>query len=505
MLLFTPILILFLTLVALGLGNLQRGFRSNWLLVLGGAALAWLSLLFLRLRLPLEVSLPAWWAGRSLEFQARFGLDNVSWTLAFLVTSLLVTVLLLQVEHAMQARWSSWAPTLAAAVATLLACVSGDVLTLFLAWIVLDVVIFGSLMLLANGPEERLQQLARMPQHLAAAGLLLAAWLLSFYGAAVQSLLVLLAGGLRLGLWQPAVVTKPLPGLRTEQQTLLFHTPLAAGLSAFGLAQGAAPPLFLLLILLPSLYAALQWLRGEQPQWAYWQLAAGGLAAASAALGQVQALLAFAGLLFLGPAVLTAVRSAGQLRLPLAVGGALLLCGLPLTGSQGVLALFAGGQFFGYVFLPLHAALVAGWFLFALLRGSASEPSEPWMVAIQRAGLTLPAIVLMGFGLGLLPGLQDEAAAWWPAALVAALAAVLALLRRQITWRPSAQVRSRYKLLGMALGLNWVSALGRLAQRGLAGLLALTASLLEGRAGVLWALVVLTLLVSLISNLGIGS
>lgn len=502
MLLFTPILILFLTLAALGLGNLQRGFRSNWLLVLGGSALAWLSLLFLRLRLPLEANLPAWWAGRGLEFRAHFVLDNVSWTLAFLVSSLLVTLLLLQVEHAMQARWSSWAPTLAAAVATLLACVSGNPLTLLLAWTLLDVVGFGSLMLLAKGPQERLQQLARLPQHLAAAGLLLAAWLLSFYG--LQSLLVVLAGGLRLGLWQPQAA-QPLPSLRAEQQTLLYQAPLAAGLAALGLAQGATPPPILLLILLPSLYAAFQWLRSEQPQWAYWQLTAGGLAAASAALGQTQALLAFASLLLLGPAMLRAVRSAARLRQPLAVAGALVLCGLPLTGSQGALALFGGDSLFGYGFLPLYAALLAGWFLFATQRGQTQEPNEPWMVAIQRTGLTLPAIVLMGFGLGLLPGLQDEAIALWPAALVAGLAAGLALLRRQITWRPATQVRSRYKLLGQALQLDWLAALGRQARRGLAGLLALTAGLLEGRAGVLWALVVLTLLVSLISSLGVGS
>src|SRR3990172_1521094 len=126
MLLFLPVAILLVTLLALGLSNLQRGFRSNWLLALGGSSLAWVSLLFLRLQLPLSASFSFWWVGEGLEYSETFILDDVSWPLAFAVSSLLVALLLGRVREAMAAPWFAWGPALAIGAASLLALPAGD-------------------------------------------------------------------------------------------------------------------------------------------------------------------------------------------------------------------------------------------------------------------------------------------------------------------------------------------------------------------------------------------
>ncbi|MCW5876179.1 MAG: hypothetical protein KIS85_04770 [Anaerolineales bacterium] len=502
--LFLPLGFLLLTLLALAASNIQRGFRSNWLLALGGASLAWLSLLFLRFQLPLELSRRFWWAGRGLEYNASFALNEVSWPLAFLVCGLLVISLLMQVQDAMRSRWYTWASPLAAGSAALLACLAAEPLTLFLGWTLLDLATFAPLMFAARGPEQRLEALRPLPLHLLGGGLLLAAWTLSFYGAELQSWLLVLAGGLRLGLWTPGS-GRPAPAqLRGDLGAMLLHAPLVAGLAAFGLAGalGAAGGLALLLILLPSLYAAFRWLWPSPVSSQHWLLACGGLAAAAAVAGQPRALVAYAVLLFFGLNLLAAVQYSGRLRRWLALLGAL-LCGLPFTASQGSASLFAASAF-TYPFLLVHAALVAGWLRLAQQAPAEAPPAEPWMQTTQRIGHTLTPVVLLAFGLGLLPIFEAQSIAWWPGGAVAALGAALLFVCSQLTWRPSTRAQVRLRWLEWLLSLGWLAALGRAAQSALGRLLGAAAGLLEGRAGVLWALLVMTLLASLLTQLGAG-
>ncbi len=508
MLLFLPAALLVLTLLALGASNLQRGFRSNWLLALAGASLAWLSLLFLRLQLPLSAGIPAWWAGKGLGYSATFILDEISWTLVFAVCSLLVAALLGQVHRAMSAAWYSWAPTLVIGAAAILSVLSGDLLTFVFTWAFLDILTFTLLAFQLSGAAERRAAMQLLPQNFLAIFLLMAAWALSFYGQDLSEVLVFMALGLRLGLWVPQNKNQGLPSLRDGQQLMLVLVPLAASLSLAARFETPAEPwvsILSLLVLLPSTYSAAKWLWPSQSKdLAYWKLGFAGLTAAAALNGSPAAALGYALVLLLGLGLLDLVQLAGRYRPLAAVLGALLLCGLPLTVSNWTSNLIAKPVSpVAFVFLFVQAGLIAGWLRRATQGLGRSAPPEPWMQTIEWIGLFVQPVALLALGLGLLPylGTKQPSLPLWPALLIAGASGAIFLFIRNRESLPGNRV---WKVADFIFSLRWLQQLESLAVGGMDAFLKLLGELLEGRAGILWAMLLMALLLSLVAQVGLA-
>lgn len=509
MLLFLPLGVLALTLVALGASSLQRGFRSSWLLALAGAALAWVGLLFLRLQLPLVISLPVWWAGEGLEYSATFVLDSLSWPLAFVVSSLLVASLLGRVRQAVMASWASWAPGLAITGLALLSALSGDLLTFLFTWTLVDVISTALHLSQLRRPEERRLVLQQVPILLLGSFFLFAAWTFSFYGQEFTAILIFVSVTLRLGLWTPRLTWSSTSRLTGDSASVMRLMPLAASLALLARAESIAEParsVLLLLILLPAFYAVGPWLlSSDKDQVFLWELGQASLVAAAALGGQGQAALAFSLLLLLGRSLLPFVQHIPRFRLPLVVLSVAALSGLPFTAgywSVGMYASWASPLVFA--FLPIQAALLASWMRQALQPPAEPLPAEPWMRTIQWLGYSTVPIVYVCFGLGLLPSFASGEAAlpWWPAAaiLMGAASFYLVYRRRKSQLHPRAEFA-----LDWIFSLRWLQMLVAWLMRAISWCLNSLSSLLEGHAGVLWALLFMALLLSLAGQFGLGS
>ena len=509
MLLFLPVVVLVLTLAALGASNLQRRFRSSWLLALAGASLAWVSLLFLRLQLPLKLSFPAWWAGEGLEYSATFVLDSLSWPLAFAVSSLLVASLLGQVREAVTASWVTWAPGLTITSAGLLAALSGDLLTFLFTWTLVDVLATALQLSRLPRPEERQLVLRRITILLLGSSFLLAAWMFSFYGQEFTAILIFISGSLRLGLWGPLPSRKESASLESDWPPIMLLVPWAASLALLVRADPIAEPArsaLMLLAFLPAFYAAITWLLTTDKDPSFqWELGQASLVAAAVLAGQGQAALAFSLLLLLGRGLLPLVQYSQRFRFLLAGFGIVLLSGLPFTAGYWGTAIYANwASPLVFAFLPIQAALLAGWFARALRDPAAPLPPEPWMRTIQWLGYATLPIALFFFGLGLLPSLapEDPALAWWPAAATLAAAAFFYLVFR--SGKSQLHPRAQFAF-DLVFSLRWIHLLMASLMRGLSWSLNFLSSLFEGPAGVLWALLFIAFLLSLASQYGLGS
>lgn len=509
MLLFLPVGILVLSLLALSASNLQRGFRSNWILALSGASLAWLSLLFLRLQLPLELSLPVWWAGEGLEYPATFILDQVSWPLAFAACSLLVASLLTRVREAMSAPWFSWAPSLAVTAGGLLAISAGDPLTFLFTWTLLDLLVFARLLSQPRGAEQQLAVLQKIPISLLSTVLLFAAWLLAFYGQALTSVLIFISATLRLGLLTPNLRWGTSIAADQNATTILLLIPLAPSLVLLARTNALAEPLrssLLLLILLPAAYAAAKWFLttgdGEND---FWNIGMASLVAGAALSGQAQAAVAFALALLLGRGLIPFVQQFQRARLLPAAAAMCLLSGFPLTATYQGGAIYTNwGSTFVFAFLAVQAAMLAGWLRHALQHPPEPLQPEPWMRTIQWLGIVLLPLVFIFFGFGLLPSFVQDAASipLWPAIVVLAGLAIFFIIARWLRPKPAPRVQLA---LDWIFSLRWLLVIGALFSRALSWLLSFLSSLLEGQAGVLWALLFVAILLSLAAQYGLGS
>jgi hypothetical protein len=509
MLLLLPLLLLLITLLSLAASNLTtRTFRSNWLLALSGAALAWVGLLFLRLRLPLALSFEGWWAGEGLAFTSGWQLDSAEWILSFTLLGLLVAGLLREVREAMSANWLSWAPGLALAAAGLLATLSADLLAFVFASALLDGIGF----ILQMGPEqdatERRNALLVLADRMVGTLVLLAAWALTDALPVSANMLMLLGLGLRLRIFRPAGFEQN-NAQRADTALLLRLVPIAPALKLLAHAQAVPDSfaiLFCLVAFVPALIAAFRWLNAKDAAQGqvYWLQSLAALALAAGILGRSGAVIGFGLLLFFGDAFFALLGLGGRFKKVLIALSAILLLPLPLTASLPSLELYAAPvSFVAYLFLPVQAMLVLGWLRHASRGRLSVQPAEPWVRSIQTVSVVLLPVMYVLFGLGLAPNVADTSNALWAAAVVPALGIIFWIASR--SKRPL--LPSRYKEVAQRIlpSAERFASMGRLILQVINWPLRVASRLLEGPAGVLWALLMIALLLSLVAQLGTAS
>ncbi|MCL5428594.1 MAG: hypothetical protein M1347_02165 [Chloroflexi bacterium] len=509
MLLFLPLIIFGATLVALLAGNLfQRNFRSSWLLSVSGAALSFLALLFLRLRLPLSLSFSAWWAGEGLFSSSSFLLDGVAWLFAYILSGLVLAFFLIQVHEAVSQQWLTWASSLALAAASLLAVFSGDLLTWAFFWVLVDAMATLSVFRQFTKPEERIAALAFLPANISATFLLLAAWILSAPPGQVANLLVLLSAALRLGIFalrhSGSGITKgsnPSFSLRLISITsvlVLLARPLAI--------EGFALIAVLVLLLLPGLNSAVRFLQPKQGMetTGYFEYGFATLVLAAASLGRPTAAVAFGLALMVGRSLLLLVQNAGRFRWPVIILSAFLLSSLPFSPTISANE-FYGSSSIAFAFFPIHATLLAGWLRHARAQAPEEALAEPWMRTMRMLGLVLLPVTVLLFGFGLAPSFSTEATdfSFWPAIVVLIIAALFFIASEKT--RPPQVVPPIYaSAIATIFSLRWLEASFVWTLRALAWLLNVVSRVLEGQAGVLWALLVIALLLSLASQFALA-
>lgn len=500
MLVLLPVVLLSLTLFSLvAVQRWRPAFKSYWFVATGGVLLASLVTLGLRVGLPHQITLPGWQLGPDVQFPFLLALDAFSWPLAVSVLIVLLAHLLGRVRRASGISWPIWVPALALAAAALLVALAGDLLAAALTLFLLDILQYGlhSALALEQG---RASLLERLAFNTSSVILVLAAWAIPASYASLASLVLGVAATMRL-----AVAIRPLPATRQDMpafHAMLHAAPLVGAvvlLRFMPAVSGPALQLALAVVFGLGLYSAGQNLEPAAPR--HWQQASLAALVLIAGLAGAQAAVLAFGLLWLfSDSVAQLTAQFGEWHRPLTVVAALLLAGLLFTSVQGVSTLYpAAASPLVFLALPLHTLLLLGLLQRAAEPAAAPDPDEPWTLAVEAIAASLPAVMLLLLGV-LMPA--PSGLAWWPGLVV------LLLLAAAYAGRQALQ-RSGRRLLPPHLRLpqiQWPAPrrAAALLSAALAGSLRLLSSLLEGEAGLLWALLFIALLISVFSQTGLG-
>jgi hypothetical protein len=527
MLILAPVLLLlFAALLIFVLQQVRPGFGLTWLisglLTLG----VWGLLIYFHFNPLPPFTITGWRPVEGEGAALLFLLDDVSWPYAFSLVGLLVAVIFTAATRFQTGTspWS-WLGSILITAAGLLAVMAGNPLTLVLAWTMVDMIELGVMLRSSTQPIQAQQSVLAFSARVA--GTFLAIWALLMNQAAGSAmtlesitdesgLVLLLAAGLRLG-----VVPLYLPftnevRMRRGLGTVLRLAAPATALTVLSrLPAWVAPPNWALAMLvftaLAAFYGSAMWAAAKDELSArpYWLISLAGMAVACAVRGRPQAAIPWGVVLLLSGGIiyLQAIRDRRIIFLPMM--GFFALTGLPFTpaasGWQGLVVL--PFTLLDVVFLFSHVLLLVGYARHMLGQSARLTDMERWVQALYPFGLLVLVASLWFLGLR---GWQGSltVGTWWASALSTVLA-LLALGGIAFLRRSGVQMEGR---------LNWILALANRIGGGLSGILRLDwfyrflwavygvlqgliqffITLLEGEGGLLWALLLLALFVTIL-------
>jgi hypothetical protein len=517
MLILLPVLLMFLTALALLVLRFARPkFKYPWILASGGATLALASVFLWQMHFPQSISLPSWQLVTAFLFIPAWLADSISWPYALALAALATAVIWTSVVRA-ENDSLSWAGTLALAAFGILAVAAENPLTLLLAWSAIDLFELITMLRSTEGESQSQGAIIALAVRLAGTGLVLCANLVSVSAGTLldfrsippgAGIFLLIAAGLRLG-----VLPLHLPYRQDNVVRRGFGTALRLVSAASSLAllaripasalKSALTPYLLILAAIAALYAGWMWLRSSDEILGrpFWILGFASLAVAESlrgnpagSIGWGVALILCGGVLFLFSARRRSIQW-----LPLLGLWSLSTLPFSLTGS----AWHSGNAIswlFIIPFLPAQALLMAGFLRHTLHPGETSlESQEKWVKVIYPTGLMilLAVAVLLGFwgwtGARMI-GL------WWLSIVVILLAAGFTILTARILVRMPAgnPIGHWSQIFRLERFYSFLNGLYNLFRR----IADVVTGSLEGDGGLLWSFLLLVLILSILSTRG---
>jgi len=526
-------MILFIILGVLFLGSLTivvtQSYRPNtarsWVIAMITALLAWVASFVLRLYLPSEVNLLAWFPGTIFEENLGFVVDYLNWPYMVAVLSMCVAALLTDTTRADPGITPySWVQTVLITALNLLAILAANPLTMAIAWMFTDLVELSILLRLSKAAELGPKIISLFGIRILSTFMLTTATSIAWQGQPFAgfelmqpnaSLFFLIAAGLRLGVFPLNLPFLDSPELRRGAGTLFRLTPAAtalvliahlpAGLMIFNQNLGSVVQF---LTLIAAFYSSIMWLTRKTNYEArlYWMVTLSAFAIQSALNGHPEAsrvwglgLLLSGSLLFLFDPPIRRIRFLPLLGLHGFVG---LPYTLSASGWEGLLP--DNFSFTSVIMIMTHAFLVLGYIRYIVSADSTVTGLEKYARITFPLGLVTLIQTILVLGL-----------VGWPNVLVAGHlvgslgSLALVLIGLLIGWRfgyrmePDvlAQRIPLYRLflivfnfIRKALSLSWVSGLTRWVFNSLSGLGGFFNQVLEGDGGILWSVVFLLVL-----------
>jgi hypothetical protein len=518
---------------AVGIAVLQL-FRSSvgyaWLWASSAALLVLAAIIFMHWHLPLELSAAGWNPFPGSEVLLAFRLDEVSWPYALSLAALLLAVVWTDAARLeSDAGPRNWSLSLLVAGLGLLAVMVGSPLALILVWTAVDLLELVIVFSTSAGRQYGEQIVIQFSVRVSGTLLVMAAVL---YGHAIGTplvldpipselaLLILLAVGLRLG-----VLPLNLPYNSEVYFWRGFGNLLRVTVPAISLVMLARMPadvvptawrsLFLFGTALAGLYGAGMWLASSptSPGRPYWVIATAALAVASVVRGDPQASMAWGVAGLLSGSILFLFTAHRRQIMYIPLFGMVGLAGLPFTpaapGWNGLIQQPFDG--FSLLFMLIVLFLLWGFLRRTFVPHAELYRMERWVHTVYPAGLLLLVlgqwfIALFSWRSELLP------AAWWsPLAVTVTALAGGSLAYRLRRWFSFESIRDQWlvvaarrvgSFLAVTLRLSWLYRLLGWLYFGLQAFVQLLTRMIEGDGGVLWALVMLAVLVSLLSSMG---
>jgi hypothetical protein len=534
MLILLPVSILLLAGLALLIVRwLRPAFSYAWLLAILASLAAWAAMLALRFFLPQQLPLLAWRPVTLFGQSPALLLDPVSWPFSFALVSLVLAVIQTATARVQsQMDMGSWAGIMLLGGVGVLAVLAGNPLTLILAWAGLDLVEL--VFLIVNAEDANHVQMAILAYAAQTGGILFACLAIgvgSQPGGGLQfgrispevGFYLLLAAAMRVGVLPLHLPFSQEAHMRRGVGTLLRLGPVASCLMLLARLPGSIVPAawmstLLALTALAGVYSAVMWLvsANELEGRPYWVVAVAALAVTCSIRGTTQGSLVWGTAMLLSGGLLFLYSARSPRMTILWILGLVGLSGLPFTptasGWAGVLS--GPGAGFNFLLLMAYFLLMLGYIRHALAPGDDLSKMEPWVRGIYPAGL---AVTVLAMGL-------VEASSWRTMLtignpLVGGVLPAVAALIGLFGWRfPPAWLQNLYSTpllawlrpaiqrsldaLSEFFKLNWL-------YKFIAGIFRLVGALargltrvFEGDGGVLWALLLLVLLVTLVQSGG---
>jgi hypothetical protein len=260
---------------------------------------------------------------------------------------------------------------------------------------------------------------------------------------------------------------------------------------------------------LAALYAAISWASAEDEVAGrqFWILGAASFAVGAAVISQPAASLAWGLICLLSGGVLFLFSPRRRALLFLPAISLLFFTTLPFSpGWDGVGVYWGEFPAAGSLFFIAQALLLAGYARHALRPGPRQGGAERWVWAVYPLGLALLPIshaLLAYWGMasaGSFAAGERSLLASWPAGLVLLLAAALGVLFQRGLQFPAGVLNAVKNVLSLRWVYRGLWGLYRSAGR----LVRLLNQILEGEGGILWTLLLLTLLLALVVQTGQG-
>lgn len=517
-LLFTPIL--------MGVIRVLRpGFGYQYLLALFGTLFAWLFVLLSHPDTPQIISLLNWQPESLFPYSPSLLLDRYSWPFALAMSALVLSVMLTAAARLSSHDWRAWSGSLVLAGLGLLAVLSGNPLTLLIAWTALDISEAFILLILSGESIIRQRIVLVLSARAAGIGILLAAMILSWSSGQTltftnipsqSAILLLLAAALRLG-----ILPLHLPFILETQfrrglGTIIRLVPAGASLillsrTAVAGIEGGIAPFLLALTILVAVYGAASWITApdELSGRTFWIMAMVSLAIGASVRAQPEAAVAW-GIACLLPGALVFLASP-RVRFirPLLFLGVLFISGLPFTPlwngwlTYGILwsgvslANLISDAFFSISFFMIHILLILGYIRHSVRQDEAINSVERWIWVLYIPGLVILIVSHLIYGIISLPKLSSISLAGWISGIIISVIALILWLRAQ-SWLRTLDFIPRYlSHLEPVFHFSWLYRFLGAAYRIFGRFVTLVSSILEGEGGLLWALLIVLLLFSM--------
>ncbi len=482
---------------------------------------------FLRWRLPVELTIDQFRAFADLSSPVAFRLDSSSWPYMFsLVVLALAFILTDAARLETEAFPLRWAAGLALTALGLLAVMAANPITLVLTWTAVDLVECFMVLSTTAGRRLGVQTVTFFSVRVSGTVLVIVAILFArsravpFDIAPISSSLaifMLLAAGLRLGVLPLNVpYTREVYSWRGLGNVMRMIGPASSLMVLGRMPEQVVPPewkpFFLGLAALAGLYGGGMWLAADNDRNGrpYWITALAALAVASVINGSPRASIAWGMALIFSGSVLFFYTARRRQILFIPLLGMLDVAGLPFTPAAAGWPGLAGGpiDLFTLLFLLVVLFLLWGYLRHFARPRDELYRMERWVHTVYPAGLVFLILGHWLTGIYGWPG-SLTAGVWWVAvalALTGALGGILAYFFPGVFSGEAA--RGRWlavfvgrvgAALGAILRLNWLYRFIAWVYRLVQGLIQLLTAMFEGDGGILWSLVMLALIISLIS------
>lgn len=514
MLILVSCLILFLTSIVVVIMRVTRPeFRFGWLAATGGALLAFLTVLFWQVQMPLNFSLPVWMVSSLLVKSISFQADGLTWPFAISLAALALAILLTGVVHPVFNNSFALAGVLALTGLGFAAVTATNPLTLLLIWATLDVAELVIQLASVDQPSASERVVIAFSARVFGSGLLLwanivdvsTAGALDFLSASPPAALLMIAAtGLRLGVFPLHLPYSAESSLRRGFGTALRLTSAASSLALLSHipAESLASPFTPLLLLLTTI-AALQggwmWLRApdELAGRPFWIIAMAALAISAALRANPAGAVAWSCALIVIGGIILLSSAPQKWTSRAAVLGAWGLSALPYSLTAGAWQTGEARYGFFLPFLIAAQALLSAGFIRHALRptGRDSLDSQPAQARlVYSAGIVL--LLLIQFLLGVFGWDGAFQFGNWIAAIIASF------LTLGLLWAsPRLRVLNPVRAHWVRPASWWIDSFYRSfwgTHRFLGRISRAIVATLEGDGGIMWTLLFLVLFISLL-------